>query len=632
MRFRPTVLLVATAVSLLGVHVACAQDALGRGDALDSNLSTTSGGFNAPTRQENFRQRNLLITDDVVGGRGFRGSVGYTAESDFRGLLGSDATFRFRADSAWSDIGFINRGDTYQRLRFGENLGIVEYRREFTGTTGRSIERGLPRSQEFFDSELRLDRFGAATSLSEQVDDSAEPMRIGAFRDAQGIPISISASALRGIAITPQMQDASMLGLSTFDTARVLDDVRQGLDVGTIGQPYRVSYDDEAILEQLYTERDRLGSLAEAGDQRLVEPRDDEIPNEERPGLVRSRIGGEVEPEFMRIQQRIAERSIALRLDGRDVDEPDAQDEQAAVQQLEQDLDRLRSTLTGRDDDATTNETERSGMAREPMTPEERREAQQREQLAPPTLPGESIRQGMRERREEDMRSIEDPSDERESPRRSVQELLEQRRIGDVLRHGERIASLSDGDPTRFNELVSEGEEQLRAGEYFLAERRFTRALRFKPGDPLATAGLAHAQLGAGYYLSASLTLRSLFSNQPEMIDARYEAGLVPNRPRLDRAVDVLQERLNSETDLAKNAFLLAYIGRLVDERAIIEQGIAALELAMPNDPMLPLLRAIWLDGASPEDVIGDVDEGVDVRPTAEPARSSRAPAASPEK
>ena len=33
---------------------------------------------------------NLLITNNVLGGRGFRGSVGYTAAGDFRDVLGSE--------------------------------------------------------------------------------------------------------------------------------------------------------------------------------------------------------------------------------------------------------------------------------------------------------------------------------------------------------------------------------------------------------------------------------------------------------------------------------------------------------------------------------------------------------------
>src|SRR6185503_5356216 len=60
-----------------------AQNALGSGNALDSNLNATSGRINAAQKVENFADRNLIVTGDVAGGRGFRGSVGYTASQDF---------------------------------------------------------------------------------------------------------------------------------------------------------------------------------------------------------------------------------------------------------------------------------------------------------------------------------------------------------------------------------------------------------------------------------------------------------------------------------------------------------------------------------------------------------------------
>ena len=102
---------------------------------------------------------------------------------------------------------------------------------------------------------------------------------------------------------------------------------------------------------------------------------------------------------------------------------------------------------------------------------------------------------------------------------------------GLILKHGQRVERLSTGEDDRFNELLASGEEALREGKYFWAERRFDRALRFVPGHPMATAGLANTQIAAGLYLSAAITLRSLFTYQPEMMDVRYEPGLLPNRP-----------------------------------------------------------------------------------------------------
>jgi hypothetical protein len=165
-----------------------------------------------------------------------------------------------------------------------------------------------------------------------------------------------------------------------------------------------------------------------------------------------------------------------------------------------------------------------------------------------------------------------------------------------VLRHGQQVERLSGEDEDRFNELLAEAEQHLRTGEYFKAERRFNRALRLTPGHPLATAGLIHSEIGAGLYVPAALKLRSLFSFQPEMIDTRYAPGLVPSRARLLSAASSLEERVAIEDrDRAENALLLAYIGRLLGDDAIIRNGLDAMTTAKPDDTLAALLRQIWL-------------------------------------
>ena len=168
--------------------------------------------------------------------------------------------------------------------------------------------------------------------------------------------------------------------------------------------------------------------------------------------------------------------------------------------------------------------------------------------------------------------------------------------IGFVLRHGETIGQLSSGHATRFNELVRIAEQKLALGEYFLAERRFNQALRFVPGHPLATAGLGHANIGAGMYLSAAHVLQSLISLQPEMIDVVYESQLLPPRIELVRAAVAIQSRLEEERDGGTYAFLLAYIGHQLHDRDMIERGLHTLESRTGNsDPIVRLLKSIWL-------------------------------------
>ena len=94
-----------------------------------------------------------------------------------------------------------------------------------------------------------------------------------------------------------------------------------------------------------------------------------------------------------------------------------------------------------------------------------------------------------------------------------------------------------------------------------------------------------------------ALTLRSLFVHQPEMIDATYAESLVPTRQRLLHSVEGLEGMIETSNDREYYSMLLAYVGRLLGERAIIERGLARMAIEAPDDPMVPLLKSLWLDG-----------------------------------
>jgi len=169
-------------------------------------------------------------------------------------------------------------------------------------------------------------------------------------------------------------------------------------------------------------------------------------------------------------------------------------------------------------------------------------------------------------------------------------------KIAFILQHGQQIEKLTSENQTRFNELMEIAQERFEKGEYFWAERRYDRALRFTPGHPLATAGLGHSRIGAGLYLSASLVLQSLLSLQPEMIDVTYAKNLLPPRLDLVKAAVLITGRLDEERDGGTYAFLLAYIGHQLADREMIERGLSVFEERDgANDPLVRLLKKIWL-------------------------------------
>lgn len=197
---------------------------------------------------------------------------------------------------------------------------------------------------------------------------------------------------------------------------------------------------------------------------------------------------------------------------------------------------------------------------------------------------------------------FEDPAEE---PDELSEEAIDY--LASALRHGEQINQLSGLHSTRFDELVQLGEVELTKGNYFDAQRRFNQALQFVPGHPLATAGLGHAKIGAGLYLSAGYVLQSLLSFQPEMIDVTYGEGLLPSRIELVRAAVTVQNRLDVERDAGTYAFLLAYLGHQLHDQDMVEQGLRVLEMYTDsNDPITPLLRKIWLEQAFTPELQGE--------------------------
>lgn len=160
-------------------------------------------------------------------------------------------------------------------------------------------------------------------------------------------------------------------------------------------------------------------------------------------------------------------------------------------------------------------------------------------------------------------------------------------------------------------------QSSLAQGDFFDAESRFSRALTASPGDLGAMAGRLHAQLGAGMLLSASVNLRHLLTIAPEVSTANFSPSMIPPARALKDLAAVLRDRLgqNPEADAiartmseAEIGLLLAYVGRLTADEALIRQGLAAIkpgsaaaELDEQNRRLSVFLRVVWLGETPPQ-------------------------------
>ena len=499
-------------------------------NALDANTAVGSGGLNSRVATGlDFRARNSLVTGNVVGGRGFQGTVGYTAANDFRGDLGSNDLFLFRAGSAFSASALIATGRTFEQLRYGQHLGLLEYERYGTGATLGTI-RAQPtlRRRSMIENRIRLDQYAASATSGRLFEAGTQPEVVGLLTDPEGRTLAASASSLRGMQVEPVQMQYQSLGLTFYDMARVIEDVQAGRQQEPVGSEFAARFGDIPLsdfrVEPALTE----GRIEAQPDQLRIEP---------------SR-----NPDYQKVLQRIAERYA--RRNNADVDV-----QLSLLEQLDEQFAKLREQLL------------------------------EAEAAVPPDT---SASADETEKNDSILTEDDDALD------------LNLREIMPSLRHGERLEQLASQDRTRFNELLGEAEQRLRDGEYFWAERRFRRALRFVPGHPLATAGMAHAQIGAGLYVPAGLTLRRLLASHPEMIDVQYDQSLMPNRVRLRSAVGVLQDRLPELRDRGLHAFVLAYIGHQIDDRSLIEAALAVMGEVDPEDPLLNVLREVWLSPLRP--------------------------------
>ncbi len=516
--------------------------AAGSGNILDANTQLGSGGANAGTIPVDFNARNLIVTGSVPGGRGFRGSVGYTADTDFRARTGSDDSFAFRAGSAFSNPSFSASAVARDRFLVAQGLGVFEFRRDSTPLSAAN-ERA---ASEQTDSRLRLDRANAQMSFGRANYDIGGDRTIISTITQTGDPVRYIISPLRGLQIENLKDPLSRAGLSVYERARARQDMAMGI----------TTMDDY--------QRVRGTAAVETPDPRRVDQR--LRPESEAERL---RVGStKVLPQSYLDIVEAVNKSAVPAAEGTSTPGTDGAMQPSPLERVRESLDAIRPTRAprGRPQDDGTKSATGDGTSDSSQS-----------LVSPEGTPrsGEAEREAERVKQRGAIISVEEAAR--------------------ILRHGRTVDSLSRDDRRRVDELTKQGEAALRDGDYFRAERRFEQAQTLAVDNPLAEVGIAHAQLGAGLYLSASLTLRNLFEAFPELIDTRYDRALLPAPDRLEKAVEIMRDRIKRGDDVQGYGLILAYIGHQTADRAMVEEGLAAIGGNERLDAARKLLEGVWL-------------------------------------
>lgn len=515
------------------------------GNALDANLGVYSGGMNAPAAKVDYNARNLVVTNNVAGGRGFRGSVGYRADTDFRARTGADDLFRWESYSAESNPVWVQTTRSADQFQIAQGIGQFEYRRSTTPID--TIPSNQPMAARP-DARLRLDRQNSALNIGSVVQLNAQPIDFAQGLDARNNQVNYVVSPIQGMRMEKVSDPLTKSGLSLYEKAVAREEIARGKLTADLARDAFVSPLSRNAGANARIEPISLGDVS-AGDA----------------------------------YDRIVRDVLRAYADAPNVN---VSADPRLVEEVRKELEELRGTLRGATPAA---ERPKPDLVPDPTKPVE---------------PGIDPRTGLPGRVEEPANpesgaSIEPEAvdEEREAIERELRNAETIRKMAENLRHGGKVGDLSPGDRARVDQLVQAGQDNIAKGEFFAAERNFTDALALNPGNPLLIAGLGNSQIGAGLHLSAALSFRELFSSYPEMIDTRYEVRLLPKQERLQQAVEALRARIAVKVDADSFGLLLAYLGHQLEDRALVLEGLAEITGNPTNDVLRELLQEVWLPG-----------------------------------
>jgi hypothetical protein len=559
---RPTWLL-AVMVSVFWVAPAATvwgQHPVGNGRALDANLQRGSGGVNQPGETPDFRARNDVVTGNVPGLGYFHDDVGYTAPREFRGTLGGDDLFRFRAQSL--SRGFATVSGDGQTPSAGRQYGVY---RALSGATGGDVRLSSPYAvggaglgaSPYRSSGLivrQQNHLAGAANPNHLSNLPGAEQRIGLVTQPDGRMLEIRASPLLGIR-SREVKAAVGQSIDTAnpESAEGKDDHGLERDAGHRGA---VVVDAPPLSVELglqmrgMIDRRQVGSKGPLRGKRLAQV---ESVMFAPLGAAQDHPGDDV---YLGLLHRVREDQPGDRREG---DEPagesgdSSQDDGPSLQ-------------------APTEEQLRAAR--------ERLEASRRARGLPNSAD------------EETTGPDEQDGAEGESHVARLRGLL-----GKLDYDLPRVTTLAGKKESRLNQIMHEAQGHLLAGRYMDAEQAYRQVLMLQPNHPMAHVGLVHAQVGAGMIRSAQFNLRRLLERYPALIAARYDRVLLPDADRLDSVRDQLTEAINLGGQPG-DAMLLAYLGYQAGSHELVEYGLDLAQAGWPDDPLIPLLRRVWLESA----------------------------------
>jgi len=616
--------------------------------ALDGNLQRSGGsvldsrvspGGNQRVAQQDYRSRNLIVTGDVTAGRSFRGSVGYLAEDDFAAPTSGVATRAFRAYTANTSAAALAAIPVNDRYSLATAISAQPYLRDYwstnpTGVTGRTgdaranttgpqtklvtFDRNFTSTisrAEAADQRIDRDMKTRRGSVVADIGSLYSPTTISLTRDSQRRAVRLISSPFTGVLGVPDGDLIESLQYGVYGSALLRDDLRSGR---VNGQKMLRSYLSGVVPEQprvpsqapdtrLDTQSQPTGTSADrAASQQTSSNSVKQSTLTTSPSTKQSRMILDQRTPYDRVMTSSTRR--VLRAQGKQVaDSGDVSLEE--VRQL--------GTVSG---------TVRQALDLKPPMPVDNTErvlGRSGATVNDPTLmPSNGVSGGGTNNPNAGSGSTGSASDTSTTGKGDTAQSdrsLTPDEAFLILAHGETISQLDGGSKEALDCLLRLGDDSMRKGRFFSAEKEFIAASQIAPANVLPLAGLVNAQVAAGLQMSASVTMRRLFINWPEMIDTRYSLDLLGGESRLRTVAAECISRSAGSRSAGDYGLITAWIGHQLSDRDLVTRGLEILALS-PNDAeLLRALRIIWLRTTNDVPLLPQA-------PTPEAAPASEAP------
>ncbi len=606
--------------SAMFISLVLAQNALdgnlqvGNGGALDRSLQQGTSS-NAPRATQDYRSRNLVVTGDVAGGRGFRGSVGYTAADDFRGATGGETTQAFRANAATSSARSIAAIPMNDRFSVATGIGATAYRRDFVasgigttaasgavaGTSRAGWDSALftPTAQSAVNnSRMELDLLTRQSSTTNDLSMMYQPTTLSMMRTADQRPLRIISSPFIGIVAVPGTDLIESLNYGVYGSALMRADLRSGRANGKkLQRSYLsgiVNLTGEEGTESAMATGAKLDSQTPSTASGAPKQ-----PIEMRQGMREIKQVAQVKTPYDRVLAGVGNRY--KRMQG-----------EIVAEDTPVDIDSLRAT-------GAVIQKIRDGFDMNPATPIDETERLLGSRTAKSSN-GEEVIQSQTSVATEQSgttdasnapKDLNAPKSDDSNPGLSSatnspkpQAKKVRKLTGDdaylLMAHGQMISQLDGGTKEALDIMLQSGDQSMRGKYYLTAERAFTSGALIAPSNPLPVAGLVNSQVASGLQVSAAMSLRRLFMTWPEMIDTKYSLDILGSEERLRFiAADSLTMSEGSKY-FADYGLVAAYVGHQLGDKTLVEKGLEILS-RNPNDQLLTeVLRAIWLRSTNP--------------------------------